>query len=63
MTMYLGMGRKCATSSMTATHARTDHVGHKCTWTIHFHLQHYLTIHIQRQHTAVGLLDQIEKRC
>jgi hypothetical protein len=27
--MYLGKGRKCVTSSMTATHARIDHVGHK----------------------------------
>jgi len=29
MTMYLGKGRKCATSAMTATHAWKDHVGHK----------------------------------
>jgi len=29
MAMYLGKGRKCATSAMTATCARIDHMGHK----------------------------------
>jgi hypothetical protein len=50
---------------MTATHitvngltARLENVQHKLHIDNFFHLQHYLTIHILKKDTAVGLSEQ-----
>jgi len=68
MIVYLGKDRKCATTSMTATHAtvtglaaRIEHVGHRLYMDSFFSSPALFDdLHTK---TAAGLLDQIEKGC
>jgi hypothetical protein len=68
MIMYLGKDRKCAPTSMIATHAtvtglavRIEHVGHRL-YMDNFFSSPALFGDLHTK-TAAGLLGQIEKRC